>query len=220
MLFNWGSDPQILEGGLEIRDTPPRACSLFSTQLQILYFDRLSGDIPAQNTSSSQLLDYLDVISLPQNILSNHWLHFSIYFTINASSLTEQLSDEFWYPINIFSWSTWADCVFYSPGKTSLIPPVSCLSIILEHYQSHLAGRLSMWMRITISNANTLKWMLFYRMSGEAAWENANAVCLLARQVLFFYQTVLSNISFMCIEIVLVMQSIFYISVSIYWKNY
>lgn len=121
VLFNWGSDPQILEGGSGIRDAP-----FFSAPLQMLYFDRLSGGIPAQNTSSSQLLDYLDVISLPQNIPSNHWLHFSIYFTINASSLTEQLSDEFWYPINIFSWST--VCFIARPEHfSSLLPRVSQL---------------------------------------------------------------------------------------------
>lgn len=139
-MFNWGSDPPNTQRGAWGLELP--FLSLFlSAWLQILYFDRQSREIPAQNTSSSQLLDYLKVISLPQNILSNHWLHFSIYFTINASSLTEQLSDEFWNPINIFSWPTWAVCVFYSSGKTSLIPPVSCLSIILKDYQSHLAGR-------------------------------------------------------------------------------
>lgn len=60
-----------------------------------LYSDSLGSETLIENTSVSQLLDYLDVISLPANIHSNHWLHFSIYFTINASSLTEQSSDEF-----------------------------------------------------------------------------------------------------------------------------
>lgn len=60
----------------------------------ILYSDRRSGQIPIENTSAWQLLDYLTLISLPPSIHSNHWLHFSIYFTINASGPTEQSSDE------------------------------------------------------------------------------------------------------------------------------
>lgn len=60
----------------------------------ILYSDRQSGQIPIENTSAWQLLDYLTLISLPPSIHSNHWLHFSIYFTINASGPTEQSSDE------------------------------------------------------------------------------------------------------------------------------
>lgn len=60
----------------------------------ILYSDRQSIQIPIENTSAWQSLDYLTLISLPPSIHSNHWLHFSIYFTINASGPTEQSSDE------------------------------------------------------------------------------------------------------------------------------
>lgn len=60
----------------------------------ILYSDKQSSQIPIENTSAWQLLDYLMLISLPPSIHSNHWLHFSIYFTINASGPTEQSSDE------------------------------------------------------------------------------------------------------------------------------
>lgn len=79
---------------------PSLSISLSSTLGQgkeegsILYSDRRSGQIPIENTSAWQLLDYLTLISLPPSIHSNHWLHFSIYFTINASGLTEQSSDE------------------------------------------------------------------------------------------------------------------------------
>lgn len=88
-----------------ISSTPIAAVSFLSFSLvpthvqgkekgTILYSDRLSEQIPIENTSAWQLLDYLTVISLPPSIHSNHWLHFSIYFTINASGLTEQSSDE------------------------------------------------------------------------------------------------------------------------------
>lgn len=60
----------------------------------ILYCDRQSSQIPIENTSAWQLLDYLTLISLPPSIHSSHWLHFSIYFAINVSGLTEQSSDE------------------------------------------------------------------------------------------------------------------------------
>lgn len=88
-----------------ISSTPIAAVSFLSISLlptlsqgkgkgSILYSDRRSGQIPIENTSAWQLLDYLTLISLPPSIHSNHWLHFSIYFTINASGPTEQSSDE------------------------------------------------------------------------------------------------------------------------------
>lgn len=54
-----------------------------------------SSEKPIENTSGSQLLDYLNVISLPLNVRSDHWLHFSISFATNASSPAEPSSDEF-----------------------------------------------------------------------------------------------------------------------------
>lgn len=72
----------------------PSTCGQGTGKGSILYSDRLNGQIPIDNTSAWQLLDYLTLISLPPSIHSNHWLHFSIYFTINASGPTEQSSDE------------------------------------------------------------------------------------------------------------------------------
>lgn len=72
----------------------PSTCGQGTGKGSILYSDRQNGQIPIDNTSAWQLLDYLTLISLPPSIHSNHWLHFSIYFTINASGPTEQSSDE------------------------------------------------------------------------------------------------------------------------------
>lgn len=54
-----------------------------------------SSEKPIENTSGSQLLDYLNVISLPLNVRSDHWLYFSISFATNASSPAEPSADEF-----------------------------------------------------------------------------------------------------------------------------
>lgn len=88
--FNWGSEPEFPRGtsGAE-RPAQVRARPRYVTVTE------LSTEKPTENTSGSQLLDYLNVISLPLNVRCDHWLHFSISFATNVSSPTEPSSDEF-----------------------------------------------------------------------------------------------------------------------------